>query len=36
MVIGLGGKVALSCDLKIFVGLYVHVCSGEKAGIVGE
>ena len=32
----IGGKVAPSSDLNIFIGLYVHVCSGEKAGIVGE
>ena len=36
MFTGLGGKVAQSCDLDIFVGMYVHVCSGKKAGIVGE
>ena len=36
MCTGLGGKVAPSSDLNIFIGRYVHVCSGEKAGIVGE
>ena len=36
MFTGLGGKVAPSSDLNIFIGLYVHVCSGERAGIVVE
>ena len=31
MFTGLGGKVALSCDLNMYVGLYV--CSDGKAGI---
>ena len=34
MFTGLGGKIAPSCDLNIFVALYVY--SGGNAGIVGE